>query len=244
MGKCLKGGTDAEHSILSSRHVYKDASAISLNPFYVTTGTVTELRLENRLRYKCMSPGLSFSKSVRSTSLSETWPPLRFSRQFCPAFSAKGAKTCKSVPNDIIRSHSSNNADLNKHLSKPKNAKSYFLHGRNRKESEKQNFSDLMVHVKQFLEKDLPEQGPKSLRVYQYPRNVDVPKEQSILSNQRSRNDIDSELNDKNKDPINPHTAPLLNIFTDKPWFYEEIGECRYLRVRQEALPPIESVFR
>ena len=243
--------SDANHSVLSSTHEYRRASEISLDRYYLNTETVTELRMKNRLKGTDVSPVFPFSQSASSRSLSETWPNLRFSRQFCPKLTPKGTraetKRNYSAPSHTTRSQSSkNDAGVIKGPLTPKNTRTYPSREGNKRDFEEQKYSNTMANVKQFLEKPLPQQGPKSLRVHKYPPIENIPKEteQPILLNHRCGEDFDFGNNKKDdKDVINPNAVPSLNMFVDKPWYYQNRGKCRYLRARDDTPPPIESVF-
>ncbi len=90
--------------------------------------------------------------------------------------------------------------------------------------------------VKDFLAKPNPQQPPDSLRVYK----------NTLLGDATSTNlnKYHSNGRERSRTMINPHTAPSMDMFQGKPWYYQEKASWRYLRVKDPEPLPVEKIFR
>lgn len=89
--------------------------------------------------------------------------------------------------------------------------------------------------VKTFLSKPQPLKGPRSLRTMKAFKLVDFDKESLHWNKTEVK---------KDRKIINTNTCPDMCLFDERKWYYQnKSGKCRYLRVPETPIPPVESIF-
>ena len=96
--------------------------------------------------------------------------------------------------------------------------------------------TNIRSSISEFLAKPNPDKPPPSLRV-QRPKigtgaTVFSKKYQTVKET------------DENTAKINPSNAPLLNVFAEQPWYYQEKASWRYLRIKEPAPLSVDNIFK
>ena len=101
----------------------------------------------------------------------------------------------------------------------------------------KEKESNLKINVNEFLAKKNPGRPPESLRIQRIPRFMET---EAVIKNKYSN----KEENEREKNVINPSTAPSLQMFAHHRWNYENNESWRYLRVKDPDPLSIDCIFK
>lgn len=97
--------------------------------------------------------------------------------------------------------------------------------------------STLRASVNEFLAKQNPQKPPDSLRMDKIPRLI---KTEPVISKRYSH----AEDCDKERNVVNPNTAPTMQMFVHRPWNYQVKESWRYLRLKDPDPLSIDCIFK